>query len=209
MAALDLTGKRFGRLVAQQREGARNRKALWRCSCDCGGTALVIANYLQVGTTRSCGCLRVETNQLRLTTHRLTGTPEYRSWNSLRNRCLNESNAAYHKYGGRGITICARWLESFANFLEDMGPRPGPQHSIERKDNNLGYSKENCVWATAKVQGRNTRRNYYLMYEGRRVCLAEAAEMAGVPYTLLYYRVVTREWPIEKAIALLKRGPNE
>lgn len=166
---LDLTGQRFGRLVAMERQTTEdNRHSVWLCQCDCGKTKNAILNNLRRGLTKSCGCLSSETTALRNTTHgssaRKTKTPEYRAWSALKNRCNNPNNNRYHVYGGRGISFCKEW-ESFEQFLSDMGPRPA-MTSIDRIDNNKGYSKENCRWATIKQQMRNTTRCRPVTYEG-------------------------------------------
>ena len=121
-------------------------------------------------------------------THGMSLSSEYRIWIGVKNRCQNPRNKRYDDYGGRGITVCERW-QKFENFLEDMGPRPSKQHSLDREDNSKGYCKENCRWVTTKDQNRNTRRNRILEINGVSRCLAEWCEIAGVNHTAVLKRL--------------------
>ena len=148
----DLTGKRFGRLIAVGLAARkyRNGRVTWKCRCMCGRIAYVTTSNLKRGGVKSCGCLQIEMSR----THGATGTPEYRSWHNMKTRCADLDDK---DYGGRGIKVCRRWLHSFENFLADMGPRPPGDISIDRKKNHLGYSPGNCRWATRKQQNNNQR----------------------------------------------------
>jgi hypothetical protein len=153
---IDRTGKRFGRLIVIKQAG-RNKygQILWKCVCDCGSTIVAQGGNLQNGCTKSCGCLKKETIGALNKTHGMTGTSAYGVWKHIIQRCNNQNSKDYKDYGGRGITVCIRWLK-FENFLEDMGER-SPELSIDRKNNDLGYFKENCRWATIEMQRRNQR----------------------------------------------------
>ena len=153
----NITGERFGRLVAVERHGT-SQPTMWLCRCDCGATAMVMSRSLVAGLTRSCWCLRREVvAQLgkRASTHGQTHTPTWRSWKSMLDRCTYPSNIGWKHYGGRGIKVCDRW-RSFVNFLADMGERP-PGTTLDRIDNNGNYEKSNCRWATYKEQRANQR----------------------------------------------------
>lgn len=147
-----LTGKRFGRLFVIKKAGKNKSKSiLWECLCDCGNTKIVIGSNLRSGDTKSCGCLFKES----LTTHGMIGTPVYKTWEMMIQRCYNANYDSYKFYGGRGIIVCDKWLK-FGRFFEDMGERPDGL-SIDRVDNEKGYFKDNCIWATQTQQIRNRR----------------------------------------------------
>lgn len=191
---IDLTGKRFGRLIVISYFGSvatnsHGRKASrWRCVCDCGEEMIVRGNSLATGKTRSCGCLQRENVLIINIKHGYTGSSIYRSWQHMKARCLNPKDDDFKHYGGRGIKVCSRWIDSFEAFLEDMGEKPKGL-TIERIDNNKGYSPENCKWATQKEQTRNTRRNRMICYKGITMCLADWADWSGIGRATLAYRL--------------------
>jgi len=127
-------------------------------------------------------------------------SPEYRSWNHLKNRCLNKNNKAYKKYGGRGIKVCDRWLESFENFYADMGLKPSSKHSIDRINNDGDYSPENCRWATNKEQSRNRRTNTYMEHNGEVKTLVEWSECLGINKGTISTRITQKKWSVEKSL---------
>ena len=158
---INRVGRRYGRLVVLAYAGTVGRRnTVWTCRCDCGVVKDIYTISLHGGTTKSCGCLRVE----RMTTHgeaaRGNGkdrtSKEYRAWISMKVRCCNPASTFYSYYGGRGITICDRWLNSFENFFSDMGVRP-QNCTLDRVDTNEGYTASNCRWATWQTQARNKR----------------------------------------------------
>lgn len=157
MRTRDLSGQRFGRLVACHVVGkTKQGSAVWQCTCDCGSTKDVSSASLVSKSTRSCGCLAKENQPPIMKTHGKTRTPEYNSWRGMHDRCYRPSSRYYEIYGGRGITVCERW-STFENFLADMGEKPGPSYSIERRDTNGGYTPDNCMWADKTTQSYNRR----------------------------------------------------
>lgn len=164
-AIIDLHDQRFGRLVVVARSPRRAKSnVLWLCQCDCGNTHIVASQLLRLGKTTSCGCLRAEGVAEYATRHGMNKTPEHRSWVAMRQRCLNPKDTSYSYYGGRGVSICARWLygeggqHPFTCFFEDMGPKPYPEATLDREDPDGNYEPLNCRWASRQEQSVNQRR---------------------------------------------------
>lgn len=199
----NLIGRRFGRLVVVAFSGMKQlklqQKASWFCKCDCGSDTTALAMNLQNAFTQSCGCLCREVSAATGRTHGLTETPEYSSWSGMIQRCENANDTAFKNYGGRGIMICPRWRESFANFYADMGPKPSPQHSIDRINNEGNYEPSNCRWATSREQGSNRRDNRILVFRGETLCLSEWAIRVGLSRQAIYQRLAAG-WSVERAL---------
>lgn len=170
---LNLVGQRYGRLVVV-REGPRAACGVirWHCVCDCGGVSLSSTGNLRKksGGAKSCGCLQKERTAKAGTKDYRFGTPRadlslLLIWRAMKQRCSSPRCKSYHNYGGRGITVCDRWpigengMTGFECFVQDMGPKPSPEHSIDRIDNDGNYEPRNCRWATSSEQKRNQRRN--------------------------------------------------
>jgi hypothetical protein len=185
---IDLTGQRFGRLVALRTDGRYRSEFRWRVCCDCGAEKTVLGTNLRSGYTQSCGCLHAEKTVAANTIHGMRYSAEFRTWTAIRDRCTNANSKSYSNYGGRGIKVCERWRE-FSAFYADMGPRPSRAHSIDRIDVNGNYEPGNCRWATASQQARNTRKTLYLEFRGKRLPMADIADMIGVTYSTLENRL--------------------
>jgi hypothetical protein len=187
--AIDLSGRRFGRLVVLRRgtkiprRGGHSYK--WLCRCDCGVEKEVLSTHLSSGHTRSCGCFQKEWRDSGTVNFKhghwsgdnaKGGTPEHRTWMSMNARCYIPGSTSYRNYGARGITVCDRWRDDFLAFFADMGKRPSRAHSIERLKNDKGYSPENCVWALPVVQSNNRRSNRMVEINGEHLSLTQAAQ---------------------------------
>lgn len=159
----DLTGKQFGLLTVIERAGRnKHRRALWLCKCKCGNNKVITGAGLTRGNTNSCGCSSRNLASEKITTHGNAGkgknrSTEYHTWSNMIQRCGNSNSKYYDIYGGRGISVCERWSNSFEDFLEDMGKKPSLKHSIDRIDVNGNYEPNNCKWSTQIEQMRNIR----------------------------------------------------
>lgn len=154
---LDLVGKVFGRLTVLGESGRSERgSVLWDCSCQCGNSCKVISSSLNSNLITSCGCLYKESRKTCNRKHGKSKSREYNAWAAAKQRCYYKKHDFYADYGGRGITMCEQWINSFETFYKDMGDCPQGM-SIERVDFNGNYCPENCKWDTASNQGYNTR----------------------------------------------------
>lgn len=172
------------------------------CKCSCGIEKSFQMSSVFNGLIKSCGCYSADTASKRMRienrVHGGAGTPEYNVYLSMIKRCTKEYHKSFQKYGGRGITVCDRWLNSFENFISDMGERPCEGYSLDRIDNDKGYSPENCRWTDKVTQQRNKGNNVVVTYNGRTKCLAEWAEITGLSWQALFYRIFTAKWDLEK-----------
>jgi hypothetical protein len=172
-----ILGQKFGRLLAISIAGKQGNYNLIGCRCDCGRTHNVRSAHLRSGAITSCGC--------RFRTHGMTKTTEYNSWTCMRDRCNSPGDIGYANYGGRGIKVCERWNDSFQNFIDDMGPKPSPRHTIDRIDGDGDYEPSNCRWATKREQRLNVRGIIRLTHGGETLTLNEWGQRLGInPQTI-------------------------
>jgi len=198
----DLTGKRFGRLTVVRFAYMKKCHSYWLCECDCGKKKNIYSYHLNVGITKSCGCLNKEKH----TKHNMFGTRFYNIYHCMKRRCFEKKNKSYYNYGGRGITVCGRW-QKFENFRDDMlvsysqhyeiyGAK---QTSLDRINNNDNYCKENCKWATCKEQLNNTRINCFITYKKQTLTISQWTEKLNFKRGTLRARI-KRGWSIERLI---------
>lgn len=201
-------GIRYGKLLVLSLVEIRKHQTIWRCKCDCGKYHKAKGMNLASGSTKSCGCHKqgLLVAGLRLTHgHAVKGiTPEYRAWVNMKTRCTNRKCQMYYRYGGRGIKVCDRWLDSFVNFIEDMGKKPTKKHSLERKETDGNYDPSNCVWATQKAQSLNTSRNRFVSFNGRRMTISEFCDLRGFCRSAIHSRT-RRGWTLARAL----KTPNQ
>lgn len=226
---VNMLGLVFGKLtvIAETDQRSNDGKVKWLCSCQCGKDKIVCGKELRNGDTRSCGCLTATTKvrtvtpkrgratkpdkaprspkqvtepRMAIVFHGLSKTSEYHIWKAIKQRCCNPKNHAYKYYGARGIDLCERWLNSFENFIVDMGNKPEGPYSIDRRNNDLGYSPDNCFWATKMQQGKNKRNNRWLTYKGETRHLQGWADYFMIPVSTLHsaLKVKSFEYLYEK-----------
>lgn len=193
----DLTGQRFGRLtVLYLLPERKNKKAVWKCRCDCGNETSVVGYRLTTGVTQSCGCYQTECmrkNGARSATHGNSKSRLYKMWQSMKGRCNNQNNPKYPMYGARGISVCEEWLD-FGNFFQwamNNGYDPdAPKNActIDRIDNDKGYFPENCRFADACVQDNNRRNNTTIFFNGESHTIAEWSRITGISKYKISYR---------------------
>lgn len=177
--------QRFGRLTTVRDVGrAADGHRLWLCVCECGTECVRQSNNLRSAGLKSCGCAQKELQKK----HGMRNSPEYTSWQAMKARCCNPTDKDYPRYGGRGISVCQSWLDSFEAFFADMGRRP-PGMTLERIDTDGNYAPGNCEWATATDQARNRRRSVYVNWKNSRVHLVDVASELGITYGAAFMRL--------------------
>lgn len=195
---VDLTGKKFTDwtvISLDEPKTKEKRESYWVCKCKCGTIKTLLGGNLRSGKSTSCGCSRIEMIQ----GYKLSEHPLYWVYKSIQNRCYRKTDKSYHNYGGRGIKMSKSWYNSFNQFVVDMGQKPTPSHSIERLDNEKGYSKNNCKWGTPKEQGNNQRTNVILEYKGKKMNVTQWAEYLEIKRHLIYSRLKLG-WSIERIL---------
>lgn len=199
--AKDIAGQRFGRLLAISFSHLnKHSNAIWNCICDCGNYHQAKTADLISGATTSCGCRQKEMHAARRTRNGLSSHPLYQVYRGMISRCYDPSCEQYPRYGERGITVCARWLDSFDNFIADVGPKPSPEYSLDRIDNNLGYSPDNVRWATSFEQMNNTRANHPLTYNNQTFTITQWSRIVGIASQTIAKRLKAG-WTVERALS--------
>jgi hypothetical protein len=200
----DLTGSRYGRLVVVKFDGNRGRRRYWECLCDCGKISYCEGGNLKAGQIGSCGCLERELTSARKKSHGESysrgRSKEYRTWNDIKTRCYNPKSKSYSYYGAKGITVCDRWLNSYDDFLSDMGRAPSPNHSIERNDFEKNYEPQNCRWATRLEQMNNTSRTIRIKFNGQIKSLSVWCRELNISRKLVYQRIHVLKWSAQDAL---------
>jgi len=185
----NITGNIYNKLTVLN----YNTKGKWFCKCECGNETCVDQFKLKQGIIKSCGCHK---NKLK----GLSKHPQYNTYIHLIDRCYNNKSEKYKNYGARGITVCDRWLNSFENFLEDMGEKPTSLHSLDRINVDGNYEPSNCKWSTEKEQQNNRTNNQRITYKNETKNLIQWCEDLNLTYAKIYYRIFIAKWDINKAL---------
>lgn len=202
----DLIGKKFNRLTVISLADKRNHQTRWKCKCDCGNECVVYGQYLKSGHTKSCGCYREEVRPTQQFKHGYRHTRIYGVYGKIKGRCCNPNNPSYPRYGGRGITICEEWMnspESFCKWAYANGYDENAKYgecTVDRIDNNKGYSPDNCRIVNEKIQANNRRSNLLIEHNGETKTLAEWRDYFGMTQSKAYYHLVLKGRSIQYLI---------
>jgi len=210
---LHLLGKKFNRLTVIKDAGLdSSKKVIWECLCDCGKIIVCNSYKLTHNSTKSCGCYKKDWHTKNKVKHGQSSenfkTSEYIAWKNMKSRCYNSKNSRYADWGGRGIKVCDRWLNSFENFFYDMGKKPSTKHSLDRIDVNGNYEPDNCRWATNKEQASNKNINRHLTADNKTMNMSDwAIELKCNPSQLLYF--LYRGYQFQKVADYLRSDKYE
>ncbi len=189
-----MLGKEFGHWTVKRDAGRdSNNNSIALCQCRCGEEKIVRLSRIKSGRSLACGC---QTGK----THGKSSTPEHMAWKNIKQRTSNPKRADYARYGGAGITMCKEWFNSFEEFYAHVGPRPSPDHSIDRKNSKKGYEPGNVRWATALTQNNNTKRNVNITFNGETMTASQWAKRLGVNPSILTRRIL-RGWSHSRTIS--------
>lgn len=198
---VDLSGMKFGLLTAIKSCGkTKAGQYIWLCQCQCGNHSRVIGSNLIRGNTRACGCVRIESARVKNLTHNMAKTRIWNIWTGVRKRCYNKNCKSYKHYGGRGIKMSDSWLESFENFYADMKDGYADHLTLDRKNPDGNYEKNNCRWATSKQQNNNRRNNARIVIDGESKTIAEWADMVGIRQSTISARMRLLQWDAKSAV---------
>lgn len=199
---LNLVGQKFGRLLVTANVASNSGRRKWACVCDCGKRVVVSTDNLRRGNSRSCGCWKIERLSKMRTTHGESNNYLHHIWDGIKQRCLNPKSTFYSEYGGRGIRICDEWKCDYSEFSryirENLGERPSPEYTIDRVNNNAGYTPGNLRWATPGEQSRNKRNNVIVEFGGKSAILQDWADSMGISRHALENRLL--KWNMEDAM---------
>lgn len=201
-AFIDLTGQKFGYLTVIKRTENKGKHTMWLCRCECEKVVTVNGYDLRKERIKSCGCKKGLMITQKKTQHGYSHTRLDNAYQSIIKRCYDENNPAYKDYGGRGIVMCDEWLNDKTKFFKwAVANGYADNLTIDRIDNDKGYSPDNCRWATMKEQANNRRSNHYVFYDGEIYTLKELAEKYNINYDKLKQRINKLHWSIEKALS--------
>lgn len=191
MKIIDMSGNKYRRLTAISHIPGSSRGAgvMWAFRCDCGKEIVANGRAVRRGNITECSTCASESRRKARTTHGMTNSDEYRIWEAMRRRCYNENSVFFERYGGRGIEICKEWMHSFEAFFNDMGPRPSSNHTIDRINNDAGYSHDNCRWATHLEQANNKSNNNNIKIDGKVKTLAQWSREYGLNESTIRGRI--------------------
>ena len=196
----NLINRRFGRLKVIEYAGSVNEHTTWKCECDCGNEKVISENSLVNGNCKSCGCLQREMARAMMTKHGLRKHPLYRIWHHMKSRCCTKTDPKYPAYGARGITVCSEWKSDFLSFYQwSIANGYKENLSIDRINNNKGYSPDNCRWADNITQSNNRRNNHLLEMGGKTMTIAEWSRQTGINQKTIATRL-SRGWSAERAL---------
>lgn len=197
--SVDLEGMRFGRLSVIGKTRSKSGRVAWLCKCDCGNESAPLTTDLTSGRTQSCGCLHRENVGNVFRKHGQYGTRLYKIWSNMIQRCTNPNHNYYSLYGAKGIAVCDAWMQFDAFYEWAVKSGYADSLSIDRIDNDKGYSPDNCRWATPQEQTDNRRCSIYVSFNGERKTLKEWSNETGIAYKNLLWRM-RHGWTIEKAL---------
>lgn len=197
---IDLTGMRFGRLVAMYRSKKDCAVTIWHCVCDCGKEVDVRAGHLRNGHTQSCGCMHREMVTENNRKHDMSKTRLYTIWSNMKSRCMDPKNPKYKSYGGRDIKVCDEWLDSTVFFQWALSNGYRDDLTIDRIDVNGDYEPDNCRWVGTKEQSLNRTDNHYLTYHGITQTMKEWSDAVGIKYSVLEARINRYHWDVTRAL---------
>lgn len=208
MKSINLTGKRFNKLLVLGRAFNQGKKVMWECKCDCGNIIYVSTCNLNGMKSQSCGCYKKQRTIERNTKHNLSKHPLYKIWCAMKKRCFNSKDLSYKTYGAKGISVCEEWKNDFQSFYDwSMSNGYSKSLSIDRIDNNGNYCPENCRWADKKTQANNTSTNRFITFNNETKTLAEWARYYNLSYSCLSSRL-SKNWSLERALLTPTKIPK-